>query len=130
MQECVRPCLHARVCARVFVCVRLRGCVGVCLCACVRVLRARVLMCVHLCVCACEDARVAVLLGGALGMLGWYLRDTKGTRRVLECTRGVLKRHSRGTQGVLKLMGCTLGYLGGAPRNLRVRACVAVHRLS
>ncbi len=96
--------LSARVCAHL--CPSVFACVCVCVCVshrawmrvgpsawacarvCVRVLRACVFMCVHLRVRAFACVRAAVLpsralLRGTLGLLRCYLRDIKGTRRVL-----------------------------------------------
>ncbi len=79
--------------------------------------------------CAFAGVRVAVLLRGALGMLSWYMWDTKGTRGGLEGysegTHASVERSSTTSSGSHRLMGCTLGYLGGTPRKC-VRACVAV----
>jgi hypothetical protein len=121
---CLRPCAFACVCVRV--------CATACVCACARVclrLRARVFVCAA---CAFAGVHVAVLLRGALRMHSWYLRDTKGTRRVLralegysEGTHASVERSSTTSWGSLRLMGCTLGYLWGNPRKC-VRACVAV----
>ncbi len=129
----VHPWVVACVCVRVwvFVCVRLRGCVCVHLCAhergSVRVFCVRACLGVWLeCVCIHGGARVCAAQGGALGMLGWYLPDTKGTRRVLEGTRRVLKAYSCFCQAVLsQAHAVNSGVLRGYPE--KVRMCVCAH---
>ncbi len=92
----------------------VRGCVCPCVCDCMCVcvcVRTSAWMracsaCNRVCVCglsasAFEGVRVSLLLRGALRMLSWYLRDTKGTRRVLEGTRRALKAYSCFCQVVL-----------------------------
>jgi hypothetical protein len=88
---------------------------------------------VAVCVCAFAGVHVSVLLKGAIGLLSWYLRDTKGTRgysRVLEGTRGtqgVRMLLSSGPQGVLTgSRGVLWGYLGGFPKNAYVRVWLCI----
>jgi hypothetical protein len=59
-------------------------------------------------------------------MLSWYFRDIKGTQRVLEGARGVLKAYSCFCQAVLKGFSQAHGVYSGVLRGYsqKVRSCV------
>jgi hypothetical protein len=121
---CVRVCPRACVFVRArCACVRVRP--SVCACARVCAHSAGAIVCVcGLSACAFAGVCVAVLLRGALGMLSWHLRDTKGTRRVLKAyscfcqavLQGFSQAHgveSRGTRGVpRKVRTCVCAHIG------------------